>query len=83
MPKLTAQQEASKQADETVIMKLWSPPYPRTQQQLGCTRHRLLKLMQEKLVKRSGEVKSKPNGRKAVTYELTAKGVKRAQKCSA
>jgi hypothetical protein len=56
----------------------------RTQQQMGCTRYRLLKLLEAKLVKRSGKAKNpKSTARQAITYELTAKGKKRAQRCSA
>jgi predicted MarR family transcription regulator len=54
---------------------------PKTRQQLGVTRYRLQKLMADKLVKRSGEAKNPKSGaRKAVTYELMAKGRKRAER---
>lgn len=82
MPTLTAQQDASKRADDAVLVKLLKGK-PKTLKQLGCTRHRLLKLLDAKLIKREGEVKNKPGARKAVTYELTAKGAKRAERCSA
>jgi hypothetical protein len=65
-------------ADETVLKKLLKGPL--TRQKLKSTRHRLLKLMQDKLVKRAGEAKNVKQGRKAVTYELTAKGRKKAEK---
>jgi hypothetical protein len=81
MSTLTAQQEANKAADEKVLVKLLKGR--RTLKQLGCTRHRLLKLLDAKLVKREGEVKNQAGARKAVTYELTAKGRKRAERCSA
>jgi len=52
---------------------------PKTLQQLGCTRHRLRKLIDEKLVKRAGEAKNPGSrARKAVLYDLTAKGRKKA-----
>jgi len=78
MPKLTEQQEASKRADEKVLKKLSRAAG--TQRELGCTRYRLLKLQQEKLIKAAGEVKNVVRGRKAISYELTARGRKRAEK---
>jgi hypothetical protein len=54
---------------------------PKTQKQLGCTRHRLLMLLEAKLIKRAGEAKNRGSAaRRAVTYDLTAKGRKRAAK---
>lgn len=54
---------------------------PKTRKQLGCTRYRLQKLMADKLVRKAGEAKNARSGaRKAVTYELMAKGRKRAEK---
>lgn len=65
--------------DETVLNKLQKGP--QTKHQLGCTRHRLLMLTGAKLIKRAGEAKNPGSGgRKAVVYELTAKGRKRAEK---
>jgi hypothetical protein len=53
----------------------------KTRQQLGLTRYALGKLSADKLIKRAGEAKnSKTGGRKAVTFELMAKGRKRAEK---
>jgi hypothetical protein len=84
MPILSARQADSKQADDAVLKRMreldalgTTPP---TQKAIGCTRHRLLKLMQEKLIKRAGAAKNVPSGRNAVTYTLTAKGAKRVEK---
>lgn len=82
MPKLTAQQEASKQYEDKVLKRLVIGPL--TLRNLGCTRYTVLKLLEQKLVKRGAEAKNPGStARKAVTYELTAKGKKRAEKCSA
>lgn len=78
MPTLTAQEQASKAADDAVLKKLAKGPS--TLQALGCTRHRLRKLLDAKLIKRGSEVKNPGRARKAVSYELTAKGRKRAEK---
>jgi hypothetical protein len=80
LPTLTARQTASKEADETVLRTLLASPSALTQYQLECGHHRLLKLLAAKLVKRSGAVKNLPTGRKAIAYELTATGRKRAEK---
>lgn len=53
----------------------------KTRAQLGCSRYRLQKLEADKLVKKAGEVKAKGStARKAVVYELMAKGRRRAEK---
>jgi len=52
---------------------------PTTLQQLGCTRHQLRRLLDDKLIKRAGEAKNPGSrARKAVLYNLTAKGRKKA-----
>jgi hypothetical protein len=54
---------------------------PKTRAQLGRSRYRLQKLKADKLVKKAGEVKAKGStARKAVAFDLTAKGRKRAEK---
>lgn len=62
---------------EAILKMLRHGPMARSQ--LGCTRYRLLTLIDTKLVKRAGEAKH-GNARKAVLYDLTAKGRKRAEK---
>lgn len=54
---------------------------PKTRQQLGAsaTRYRLDKLVADKFIRRAGEAKV-GSARKAVTYELMARGRKRAEK---
>jgi len=65
--------------NDSILKKLLKGP--KTRKQLGVTRYRLQQLMADKLVKKGGEVKVKGSvARKAVAYELTAKGLKRAQK---
>jgi hypothetical protein len=64
---------------DAVLKKLLAGP--KTRQQLGCTRYRLAKLIADKLVKRAGEAKNpKSSARKAVVYELLAKGRRRAER---
>lgn len=63
--------------NDAILVKLLRGP--KTKSQLGCTRYRLLTLIDAKLVKRAGEVKV-GSARKAVVFELTARGRKRAEK---
>lgn len=64
---------------DSILKKLLGGP--KTRKQLGCTRYRLSRLIEDKLVKRAGEVKAKGStARSAVAYELLAKGRKRAEK---
>jgi hypothetical protein len=53
---------------------------PKTLVQINATRHRVLTMLDAKLIKRAGAAKNEANGRNAVTYELTAKGRKRAER---
>ena len=79
MPTLNARQADQRDAENAVLKKLLNAAG--TQRELGCTRHRLLKLLDAKLIKRAGEAKNQPGvGRKAVSYELTGRGRKRAEK---
>jgi hypothetical protein len=67
---------------DSVLKKLLKGP--KTRKQLGVTRYKLGKLMADKLVKSAGEVKPKGSThRRAVTYELMAKGKRRAEKLAA
>jgi len=65
-------------ARDAILKKLLN--MPKTRQKLGCSRYQLQMLMEQKLVKRLGEAKNQEGARKAVTYELTARGRKRAEK---
>lgn len=76
--KLTPSDHIAKESTDTVLRALRYGPA--TLRQLECSRRRVLAMIDEKLVKRAGAVKNEPRGRKAVTYELTAKGRKRAEK---
>jgi hypothetical protein len=64
-------------ANDAILKKLL--PGPKTRSQLHSTRYRLLMLIDQKLIKRAGEVKQ-GSARKAVVFDLTAKGRKRAEK---
>jgi hypothetical protein len=78
MPTLTPAQAVAKEATDKVLVRLLVLDTPSTQASLGCTRHRLLAMLDAKLIRASGAAKNVARGRKAVTYELTAKGSKRA-----
>jgi hypothetical protein len=79
MPTLTALQSAARDAENTILKQLL--PGAKTLAQLGTSRHRMKTMLEAKLVKRSAPVKNHAGvGRKAVAYELTAKGRKRAEK---
>jgi hypothetical protein len=78
MSTISAEQYTQRKADDAVLVELAEGA--RAFQQLSCTRHRLVKLQEQKLVKRAGEAKNQEGGRKAVLYELTARGRKRAEK---
>jgi hypothetical protein len=66
-------------ANDAILKKLLKGP--KTRKQLGCTRYRLGQLINDKLVRVAGEVKPRGSvARKAVTYELLAKGRKRAER---
>lgn len=83
MPTLTKKEQATKQLNDEVLRNLATSTMgrPFTRSEVNCTRHRIRVLLDEKLIKHSGEAKIPGSaGRKAVTYELTAKGVKRAEK---
>lgn len=81
MPTLTAAQAKAKEATEKVLALMLKANAPRTRQDLGSPDRRLLVAMEAaKLVKRAAPVKQGPTGRKAVAYDLTAKGRKRAEK---
>lgn len=78
MPTLTKQQDAADAKD--AILRALLRGGPQTRQSLGeSTRHRLLALIDDKLVKRAGTAKNAGTGaRHAVLYDLTANGRKRA-----
>jgi hypothetical protein len=67
----------AKQQEDVILKMLLKGP--RTRAQLGGNPYRLRLMLDAKLVKRAGEVKQ-GSARKAVTYELTARGRKRAEK---
>jgi hypothetical protein len=76
MSTLTAAQQ-----DTDKVLKRLIGASPQTMAQLGCSRHRILTMLAAKLVKRAGTIKNDAGvGRKAVAYDLTAKGRKRAEK---
>jgi hypothetical protein len=66
-------------SEEQVLRDLRYAEGPRTQQQIGASRYRLKQMVEAKLLKRVGSVKV-GSARKAVAFELTAKGRKRAEK---
>jgi chromosome segregation and condensation protein ScpB len=67
--------------NEQVLRTLLLAEHPLTRQRIGATRHRMNVLVEQKLIKRAGHAKNPgSDARRAVTYELTAKGRKRADK---
>jgi hypothetical protein len=62
---------------DAVLKKLLKGPKTRTQ--LGVTRYLLEKLIADRMIKKAGEAKV-GSARRAVTYDLLARGRKRAEK---
>lgn len=70
---------AAVRAEDAVLTRLRRSG-PLTRSEIGCSRYLILKMIEAKAIKRDGERKNLSDARKAVTYSLTAKGRKRAEK---